>query len=1332
MRQLFEGYGLSARIAPIPDVRPTAKKRDLFIPLLSALAIVLVAPLYIYGHAEKAVFGQLVAFYFLAAYSITRNYLAFTLFLAHPWLQLVSFSSDSASSVLLGGVQLPTVVYFHLLQGACAAVACLLNLKSAGTVLLKRPVANTMVNAGSDILLLKILAEATSAQVLLLNREGRVVYISESAKNGLGRALPALALGELWSQIVVPENSTQAKYAWYEVMSRGQSEFSVPLADAETSSSVGFQLSTFRERNDQVDYVLVAVHNTSVSPAQRELNAIVNSMNGPFVALDGQGQVRLANDCARTTFDLDGEPLEGSDGVSVLEQRMGAGFGQCLRESLRRSRSSVHRRLDKTLNVWFEVNICSAGSGAYLFFSEVEAPAQKQEKQALKKNTCRTDIASHGGWEYSVENNRLYFSESAKEILDLPAEQHAFRLNEVRSLFSGESQLSLIRAFLYAIQDSQESVWEGELRTNKEKFITVRVSLCGQPSATGEQQKVVGTIQDISVQHARESYLEEASRFVRGIINSLSLEVGVIHHDGKIVQANKSWSDNVSSTAFPQVGQNFLQFIGQELVMRSAERSALVIGVKGVVNGEQSQFSSRYQVESDAGITCFQFEIKPLNPSVTGGELGPFVVTREDVSQIYELQASHQEQRQRFQLAVEATNDGVFDWNLSDDVCFFSERFRELASMPAEANPGFRQWFVDAVHPEDRTQAGVQLSASLNSGEKLDLQCRIQVGNDRSRWVRFRGKPIKIGENKTRFIGSMMDVHEQKSLLTMVSRREKRFREMAEHMPDVFWDYDIIEGQFVYVSPAFTRVWKWPQSQALGSELSWWFSTLVDDDKHHVINAYDKCVNEGRGCTVHYRIIDHDGKKCWIESKCFPIKDQNGITVRLVGTARDISESEHQKQTIRRFEKNDLLTGLPNRASLQKYLESRCKDRLNTQKTKLLVLVDLDRFSRVNESIGYGRGDELLKIIAARLEEVASDTNYIARTGGDEFGLYFEIDELAESADRIVERVQCLFSHAFYIDDYPIYINASIGVAVVKGGNAEAEVIRAAADHALEQAERDGGGCYRVREVDIHGPINAKPIHLESELCKAIDENEFELFYQLKVSAETEQAVSCEALLRWHHKALGLVSPAEFIPMLEQSGLIVPVGNKILEDAIIQKRRWEFEYGIELPVAVNVSARQVGHPSFYDTVVRLCHEYALRPGELELELTETSLMADPDAGVTLIENLKSMGISIALDDFGTGVSSLSYIRRFSPDIIKIDRCFVNDIEHDNNARDLVAGILALSKKLNIKVVAEGIENDAQSRILREFGCDILQGFYFARPQPAEEVMALLTSKNRNL
>jgi diguanylate cyclase (GGDEF)-like protein len=422
----------------------------------------------------------------------------------------------------------------------------------------------------------------------------------------------------------------------------------------------------------------------------------------------------------------------------------------------------------------------------------------------------------------------------------------------------------------------------------------------------------------------------------------------------------------------------------------------------------------------------------------------------------------------------------------------------------------------------------------------------------------------------------------------------------------------------------------------------------------------------------------------------------------------------------------DALTDLPNRILFEDRLTQALILAESNRQTLAMLFLSLDGFKKVHDTLGRAMGDRLLQKVAERLRISAHRGETVARFEGDEFALLLTQVGGTEGEDvgAVIFQINESLKLPFLIDEHELFITVSIGISLYPDDGADAPTLLKNADAALYRAMEQGGDNYQFYTADMNAKA-MKRLTLENSLRRALERSEFEVYYQPVLDINTRKIVGVEALLRWHHPELGLVQPAEFIPLAEDTGMIVPIGEWVLRTACAQSKSWQSAGFAPLSLAVNLSARQFQQQNLSEVVVRILQETGLNPCDLELELTESSIMKNAEGAVRTLSELKAMGVKIAIDDFGTGYSSLGYLKRLPIDTLKIDRSFVSDVTTDPDDAALVMAIITLAHNLRLKVIAEGVDSEEQLRFLHLLRCDEWQGYFFSKPLPVEAFEELL-------
>jgi diguanylate cyclase (GGDEF)-like protein/PAS domain S-box-containing protein len=582
------------------------------------------------------------------------------------------------------------------------------------------------------------------------------------------------------------------------------------------------------------------------------------------------------------------------------------------------------------------------------------------------------------------------------------------------------------------------------------------------------------------------------------------------------------------------------------------------------------------------------------------------------------------------------------------------------------------------------------------------------------------GKPVWLlesvhllgGDGEPQILeGTLIDITDRKLSETALRDSEARYRLMAENSTDLI-ARTTARGVLVYASDAVRSLLGYEPSEVVGHS----FLEYVDPDDQHVVRRYTEGSELGNAPrTYSYRARRKDGSQVWFETTSRAIAHSlHGGIDEIVTVSRDISERRRAEEQIEYQAYHDALTGLPNRLLFRDRLTIALAHAKRQQKPLAVMFLDLDRFKLVNDTLGHSLGDELLRSVAVRLHSVLREGDTIARMGGDEFTVLLGDLRTANDAAKTAQKLLDTVAEPLRVDGHELYITTSIGIALFPDDGDNAESLLKNADTAMYRAKDSGRSSYRLCTRAMNSRA-AERLSVENALRRAVEREELELYYQPLIRLATREVAGMEALLRWNRPGHGVVLPATFIGIAEETRMIVPIGEWVLREACRQAKVWQEKQYPLLRIAVNLSPRQFQQTDLRDTVLRAIEEAGLAPQSLELEITEGTAMFQTERTIALLAELRELGVSIALDDFGTGHSALSYLRQFPVDRVKIDREFIQEIDTSPSNRAIVSAIVAMAHGLGMTVTAEGVETEAQVAFLREQGCEEVQGYLFGRP-----------------
>ncbi|MCU0975673.1 MAG: EAL domain-containing protein [Steroidobacteraceae bacterium] len=631
--------------------------------------------------------------------------------------------------------------------------------------------------------------------------------------------------------------------------------------------------------------------------------------------------------------------------------------------------------------------------------------------------------------------------------------------------------------------------------------------------------------------------------------------------------------------------------------------------------------------------------------------------------------------------------------------------------------------YESITHPEDRERVRSGIHAALAAQRRFDIEYRLIHADGSIRWVWERGVGLYDRHRRLLAIeGIVQDVTARVQALHALRAAERRYHGLFENAIEGIFR-STPEGQYLDANPALARIYGFDSPPELIAGLRDIRAQLYVDPGRR--EEFIRRVR-ARGSVVGFesQVFRRDGSVIWISENARAVCGEDGALSHYEGTVEDITERKRYEARIEQQANYDELTGLANRSLLRQRLEQGILATAGGPGCLAVVFVDLDRFKYINDSLGHQAGDDLLVAMAGRLRSCVSERDTVARLGGDEFVIVIagahSLADVQARAGRVFEVLSAPWNSRFG----EFHVTSSVGVAIFPDNGRDSETLLKNADAAMYRAKECGRNTLQFFTPQLSAEL-AERIQTERRLRRAVENGDFVVHYQPRLDVATGRVNGAEALVRWQPPGEAMVMPSRFIPLAEETGLIVPIGRLVLEHACRQARRWRDRGLGPLLVSVNVSPRQLRQPDFLDVVAEILRETALAPGQLELEITEGMVMHDVPRMVDTLGQLQRLGVEIAIDDFGTGYSSLAYLKRFPVHRLKVDRSFVADVTHDADDAAIVRTIVALGHNLGLRVVAEGVETAAQIEFLRGLGCDEMQGYLCGRPMPPGELESLL-------
>lgn len=704
-------------------------------------------------------------------------------------------------------------------------------------------------------------------------------------------------------------------------------------------------------------------------------------------------------------------------------------------------------------------------------------------------------------------------------------------------------------------------------------------------------------------------------------------------------------------------------------------------------------------------------------PMIVDEKVTAIYVIAEDITARKQMAEALRESEAKYRFFAENTSDLISVFQTDGTIQYASPSHETVLQYPIEEYVGNHA--RKFLHPEDIPRLQEMLLQLMRTKEQQQIEYRYRRKD--GEWLTLESTVIPIVEHDGQVESCAViarDVTKRKRAERQLEESEQRYRSLFAHNPDAVFSINTC-GIVTRVNPAAQTITGYAKEEMLGRSF---FEFISKKDRPRAIQAF----RQGRMDTTQYyevSIKHKDGHPIFLHVKIVPIViDQ--VTVGVFGIATDVTERKQAEETINHMAFHDALTDLPNRRLFKDRLTNQLRDAQIAGKMLCIMFLDLDRFKLVNDTLGHDVGDRLLVGVAHKLKSCLRPQDMLARMGGDEFTILLAELEDVDYALRIADEILQIFTQPFIIDEHHLHITTSIGIAVFPKDGADVETLMKNADVAMYRAKEQGKNRY---QLFADAGMGISTLMLENQLRHALGRDELLLHYQPQVDMQTGSIIGMEALIRWEHPDLGLLTPKAYMHLAEEMGTILEINRWALREACKQCSTWRQTLHPTLKIAVNLSARQFQQQDFEREVESILAETGLPADALILEIKESTAMYDAQIVMEKLQRLKRLGVQIAIDDFGTGYSSLSLLRKYPIDILKIDSSFVKELPLCPDSLAIVQGIISLAQSLKRKVVAEGVETGKQMRLLEELGCTLAQGYLFSHPLPTEAAEQLLSN-----
>jgi hydrogenase maturation protease len=844
---------------------------------------------------------------------------------------------------------------------------------------------------------------------------------------------------------------------------------------------------------------------------------------------------------------------------------------------------------------------------------------------------------------------------------------------------------------------------------------------------TSEAEQASAMLQQMESQSAslREANLRQLNQrdFIQRVMDTTGAAMVVLTPNGRIRQVNKRFLEEIGEAGAAVEDRVLEEWLHPD------ERRRLVDALPNLpwrvysplfeTIRQTGEYAAEHRLTGrDGGYRYYWLEAS-LQHNPQGKEEGA-VVCATDITALKRQEARLRHSESLLKEAQHVAQLGHWELNLLSDRLTWSEEVFRIFELDPAFPPSSYSDFLALVHPDDRAAVDETHTSSLSSRRPYAIDHRLLFSDGRVKWVHERcvtdydamGAPV-------RSLGTVQDITAQ------------RFADEQLRLAASVFDHSLNGvvicdeyGRILTVNPAFCKMLGYSHAELIGKKTSLLKSGRYDDEFYRALWATLMQSGQWQG-EIWDRCKNGEIIPLW--QSISSVRDAQGRTTHHIGVSYDLSEQKRSAEHIHRLAYYDALTDLPNRQLFRERCEYALERAQRNRDLLALLFLDLDRFKYINDSLGHPVGDDLLCAVAQRLKDSLRDSDTVARLGGDEFIILLEGVRNKSDGEVVARKILTAFDQSFIVHGHKLDVGTSIGISCYPDDGENITTLIKNADLAMYRAKELGRGSFRFYEADLTARADER-LFLEAELREALKRRELVVFYQPQFALADRRLVGAEALLRWRHKERGLISPDKFIPIAEESGLITTIGEWVLRTACQQAKTWSGPGG-PLRMAVNLSGVQMERCDVAATVRQVLKETGLSPQRLELEITETYIMQQPEHNVRVMESLRAIGVSLAIDDFGTGQSSLNYLNRLPVDKLKIDRSFIMDVPLNGNEVAITRAILALGHSLGLKVLAEGVETGEQAEFLTELGCDEVQGYYYGRPVDAASFELFLNGRD---
>ncbi|MBI5005797.1 MAG: PAS domain S-box protein [Nitrosomonadales bacterium] len=1033
---------------------------------------------------------------------------------------------------------------------------------------------------------------------------------------------------------------------------------------------------------------------------------LIESLPGAFYMLNADGRFLLWNHNLEQVLQRSREEIASSHPLDFFAGADKTAIGNAIRQAFEQGEVSVEAVL-----------LAKDGSGTPFHFTgrrvmRLGAPvliglgldiaAQRESVRTaealLRRNESLMQNSMEGIHVLDIDGNVLDVNEGFCRMLGYTREE-AMQLNvsDWDGQFSAEELRARIRAFI-GKSDTFETVHR------RKDGSQIDVEICATGAEIGGVGYLFASSRDVTERKKAQSLLLRYQRVIETAMDGY----WVTGASGVLEEVNEAYARISGYSMQELVGMHISQ-------LEASERPEDVAAhIEKIIAQGYDRFETRHR-RKDGRIV----DIEVAATFMQGSE--KFFVFCHNITHRKQAEIELKHSQTLLNEAQHLGKFGSWELDLLNGVLYWSdETYRIFEVAPALGALSY-EMFLNMVHPDDRDMVNQAYLGSLRNREQYDMVHRLQFADGRIKWLREHCNTEFDGASRPlRSVGMVQDITEQR-----LAEEAMRVAAAAFETQDAIVITDA-QSNIVRVNRAFTAITGYSAAEVIGRNPR--LMSSGRHDKEFYAAMWQQLLESGSWAgEIWDRRKNGEVYPKWLTITA--VKDEYGETTQYVAIFSDITARKQAEEEIRNLAFYDALTQLPNRRLFQERFHSALLASARYEDYGAILFIDLDRFKMLNDTLGHDYGDMLLVEVAARIQACVREMDTVARMGGDEFvvlleGVSDEREDASHKAGMVAEKIREALDRPYQLKEHEHYSSPSIGISLYHGADESMDALLKHADAAMYQAKNAGRNAVRFYDPNLQQDLETRAT-LENDLRRAIENRELHLYYQVQVDND-HHPVGVEALIRWIHPQRGLVSPARFIPIAEDSSLILEIGNWVLETACAQLAEWgKDERMAKLTLAINVSAHQFHLHDFVEQVAAALHRHHVEPSRLKLELTEGVVLNDLSDVVTKMLALKGLGVQLSLDDFGTGYSSLSYLKRLPLDQLKIDRSFIRDITVDPGDAGMVQSIIDMAKNFKQDVIAEGVETEAQLAFLKHHDCQAYQGFFFSKPLPEEELRAMM-------